>query len=50
MQPCTVAITNRVFETGEEEEYLESELQGDDLEDDKGYRMINVKGLTADWA
>ena len=32
-----------------EEEYLECELQGDDLAG-KDYRMVTVQGLSANWA
>ena len=49
MQACMVVITNKIVETGEEE-YLECELQGDDLLDGESFRMVNIQGLSADWA
>ena len=33
-----------------EEQPLECELQSDDIVDAKQYKMVKVKGLTAEWA
>ena len=49
VDPCTVVITNKILSAGVEEEYLECELQGDDLAG-KDYRMVTVQGLSANWA